>query len=57
MAKKHYRAYKKQIEISSPKGTFVPNSKKNKLCALGFCILILVFLKGLLLGCLIKRND
>lgn len=50
MAKKHYRAFKKQLEVSSPKGIFIPNTRKNQLIALGVVCLFVAFIKGLLLG-------
>lgn len=57
MAKKHYRVGKKQVEINYPKGTFIPNAEKPKLYTLGFVILMLIFLKGILLGYIFGRND
>lgn len=57
MAKKHYRAARKQVEANFPKGTFISNNDKQKLCLLGFGVLLLVFLKGLLLGYITGRND
>lgn len=56
MAKKHYRAFKKQLEISSPKGVFIPNSQKEKLIIISIIVLVLVFIKGILLGSLLSKN-
>ena len=57
MAKKHYRAYKKQMEVVSPKGTFVSNKEKPKLYTLLAIILGLVFVKGLLLGYIFGNKE
>ena len=57
MAKKHYRAFKKQLEITSPKGTFIPNNQKSKLKILSVVFLSLIFLKGLFLGYILGKRD
>lgn len=56
MAKKHYRAFKKQLEVTSPKGTFIPNNQKTKLVALSCIIVSLIFIKGILLGYIMGRK-
>lgn len=56
MAKKHYRAFKKQLEVTSPKGTFIPNHQKSKLITLSCIIVALLFIKGILLGYIIGRK-
>ena len=57
MAKKHYRAFKKQLEVTSPKGTFIPNNQKSKLITISCVIVGLIFIKGLLLGYIFGRRD
>lgn len=57
MARKHYRAVKKQIDHSPAKGIFIPNKQKPKLILLGAGLLILAFLKGLLLGFISGKHD
>lgn len=57
MAKKHYRAFKKQLEVTSPKGTFIPNNQKSKLITISCVIVGLIFIKGLLLGYILGRRD
>ncbi len=57
MAKKHYRAFKKQLEITSPKGTFITNNQKSKLMILGAIFLGLIFIKGLFLGYILGKRD
>ncbi len=57
MAKKHYKAFKRQLEVTSPKGTFVPNSQKPKIFALVAILLGVFFLKGLFLGFLFSKKD
>lgn len=57
MAKKHYRAFKKQLEVTSPKGTFIPNNQKSKLITISCVIVGLMFIKGLLLGYILGRRD
>lgn len=57
MAKKHYRASRRQLEVTSPKGTFIPNNQKSKLITLSCIIVGLIFIKGLLLGYLMGRRD
>mgnify|MGYP001622853758 CR=1 FL=1 len=57
MAKKHYRAFKKQLELTSPKGTFVTNDQKSKLMILSVIFLSLIFIKGLFLGYILGKKD
>ncbi len=57
MAKKHYRAFKKQLELTSPKGTFVTNDQKSKLMILSVVFLALIFVKGLFLGYILGKRD
>lgn len=57
MAKKHYRAFKKQLEVTSPKGTFITNNQKSKLMVLSAIFLGLVFVKGLFLGYILGKRD
>ena len=57
MAKKHYRAFKKQLEITSPKGTFITNNQKSKLMILGSIFISLIFIKGLFLGYILGKRD
>lgn len=57
MAKKHYRAFKKQLEVTSPKGTFITNNQKSKLMMLSAIFLGLVFVKGLFLGYILGKRD
>ena len=57
MAKKHYRAFKKQLEITSPKGTFITNNQKSKLMILSAIFLGLIFIKGLFLGYILGKRD
>ncbi len=57
MAKKHYRAFKKQLELTSPKGTFITNNQKSKLMILSVIFLALVFVKGLFLGYILGKRD
>ncbi|MFI3231563.1 MAG: hypothetical protein R3Y29_08465 [bacterium] len=57
MAKKHYRAFKKQLEVNnSPKGTFIPNDKKNQLIIVAVLCLFVAFFKGLLVGYLVGNK-
>lgn len=56
MAKKHYRAFKKQLEVTSPKGTFIPNNQKTKLVTLSCIVVALIFIKGILLGYIMGRK-
>jgi len=56
-AKKHYRAVKKQIEMSPKKGIFIPKKKKNLAIGIGAAILLVVFIKGILFGYILGRND
>lgn len=57
MAKKHYRAFKKQLEITSPKGTFIANKQKPKLITLSTIFLFLIFIQGLFLGYILGKKD
>ncbi|MBS5793850.1 MAG: hypothetical protein ACLUCH_08415 [Lachnospirales bacterium] len=57
MAKKHYRAFKKQLELTSPKGTFITNDQKSKLAILSAVFIVLIFLKGLFLGYILGKRD
>lgn len=57
MARKHYRAVKKQVEHSPAKGMFISNKQKPKLILLGVSLLLLAFLKGLLLGFISGKHD
>lgn len=57
MAKKHYRAFKKQLEVTSPKGTFITNNQKSKLMILSAIFLGLIFIKGLFLGYILGKRD
>lgn len=57
MAKKHYRAFKKQLEVTSPKGTFIPNNQKCKILTVAGIIIGLLFLKGILIGYLIGNKS
>lgn len=57
MAKKHYKAFKRQLEVTSPKGTFIPNSQKPKIFALGSILLGLFFLNGLFFGYLFGKKS
>lgn len=57
MAKKHYRAFKKQLEVTSPKGTFITNNQKSKLMMLSAIFLGLIFIKGLFLGYILGKRD
>lgn len=57
MAKKHYRAFKKQLEVTSPKGVFITNNQKSKLCILTVVIAVLLFLKGIFLGYILGRKN
>nr|WP_317357590.1 hypothetical protein [uncultured Tyzzerella sp.] len=57
MAKKHYRAFKKQLELTSPKGTFITNDQKSKLMILSAVLIGLVFIKGLFLGYILGKKD
>ena len=57
MAKKHYRAFKKQLEFTSPKGTFITNDQKSKLAILSSVFIVLIFLKGLFLGYILGKRD
>ena len=57
MAKKHYRAFKKQLEVNSPKGTFITNNQKSKLMILSATFLGLIFIKGLFLGYILGKRD
>lgn len=57
MAKKHYRAFKKQLELTSPKGTFITNDQKSKLMILSAVLIGLVFIKGLFLGFILGKRD
>lgn len=57
MAKKHYRASKKQSDYSPAKGTIIPNNKKPKLIGLFIGLLVFAFLKGLLIGFLTGRKE
>ncbi|WP_250278703.1 hypothetical protein [[Clostridium] colinum] len=57
MAKKHYRAFKKQLELTSPKGTFITNNQKSKLMMLSAIFVGLMFIKGLFLGYILGRRD
>lgn len=57
MAKKHYRAFKKQLEVNSPKGTFITNNQKSKLMILSAIFLGLIFIKGLFLGYILGKRD
>ncbi|WP_317367618.1 hypothetical protein [uncultured Tyzzerella sp.] len=57
MAKKHYRAFKKQLELTSPKGTFITNDQKSKLFILSAVLLALVFFKGLFLGYILGKKN
>lgn len=50
MAKKHYRAFKKKIETTSPKGTFIPNTQKSDLLLLSCVFIVLTFVVGSLIG-------
>lgn len=56
MAKKHYRAFKKQVEVNSPKGTFIPNDKKNQMIIVAVICLFVAFFKGLLLGYIVGNK-
>lgn len=56
-AKKHYRAVQKQIEMSPKKGIFIPKKKKNMFIGIGIAIVLVVFIKGLLCGYILGRND
>lgn len=56
-AKKHYRAVQKRIEKSPGKGIFIPKKKKNMVICISAAILVVVFIKGLLCGYILGRND
>ena len=55
-AHRHYRAAQKQSELQNARGVFVPEEKRTKVMALGVALLIVVFLKGILIGCLLGRK-
>lgn len=57
MARKHYRAVKKQIEHTPSRGIFISNKQKPRLIMLGVSLLILIFLKGLLLGFIAGKHE
>lgn len=57
MARKHYRAAKKQVEHKHEKGVFIPDKYKTKLIFAGVGLVILIFLKGLLVGYISGRHD
>lgn len=56
-AKKHYRVVQKKIAQAPSKGIFISNCKKNKCLLFGAAALIFVFIKGVLLGYLLGKND
>lgn len=56
-AKKHYRAVKKQIEMSPKNGFFIPKKKKNLIIGISIAIVLVAFIKGLLFGYILGRND
>lgn len=57
MSRKHYRAVQKKVEQSPANGIFVPNKQKNKLICLGVGIIVLSFLKGLLFGYIVGKEN
>lgn len=57
MAKKHYRAFKKQLASTSPKNNLIANNQKNNLIALSCIFIGLIFIKGLFLGYIIGKKD
>ena len=56
-ARKHHRVAKKSAQNNSVKGIFLPHEHKNKLCILTVVFLIMVFIKGILLGFVIANNE
>ncbi len=56
-AKKHYRAVKKQIEMSPKKGIFIPKKKKSLVIGISIAVVLVVFIKGVLCGYILGRND
>ncbi len=56
-AKKHYRAVQKQLEMSPKKGIFIPKKKKNLLICISVAVVLVAFIKGLLCGYILGRND
>lgn len=57
MAKKHYRAFKKQLEVTSPKGVFIPYSQKFNISILGFTFIALTFIIGTLVGYVLGKKN
>jgi len=56
-AKKHYRAVQKQIEMSPRNGIVIPKKKKNLVIGISVAVIVLAFIKGLLCGYILGRND
>lgn len=56
-AKKHYRAVQRQIETSPKKGIFIPKKKKSLFIFVSVAVLLVAFIKGLLCGYILGKND
>jgi len=57
LKQRHYRVVQKEVETDPSKGLFVPHCMLHK-CIIGAVILVLgIFVKGMLLGYLIGRDD
>lgn len=57
MARKHYRAFKKEVEANSTKGTFIPNSQKSRLFGISSIFVGLTFIVGTLIGFILGKKD
>lgn len=55
--RRHYRVAQKEVEQAPQKGTFVKNEDKHKLCICALLFVMIVFIKGFVIGYLLGRQE